>query len=86
MAVKESFRGNGYGNLLMDAVFIQLSKVKASRTYFFWTLIETFENEDEAITNGFITAFLVCVIRILCWAHVVRDVDKRLNVTGIKEF
>jgi len=30
MAVKESFRGNGYGNLLMDAVFIQLSKVKAS--------------------------------------------------------
>jgi hypothetical protein len=40
----------------------------------------------EAITNGFITAFLVCVIRIMCWAHVVRAVDKRLNVTGIKEF
>ena len=30
MAVKDSFHGNGFGNLLMDAVFMKLKEVKAS--------------------------------------------------------
>ena len=39
----------------------------------------------EAITNGFIAIF-VLYIRIMCWAHVVRAVDKRLNVTALKDY
>jgi hypothetical protein len=39
-----------------------------------------------AITNGFVSVFLVCLVRIMCWAHVVRAVDKRLNVLAIKEY
>jgi hypothetical protein len=34
-----------------------------------------------AITNGFIMALGECLIRIMCWAHIVRAVDKRLSVT-----
>jgi hypothetical protein len=40
----------------------------------------------DAITNGFIMAFGECLIRIMCWAHVVRAVDKRLSVSGMKEY
>ncbi len=39
----------------------------------------------DAITNGFIMALGECLIRIMCWAHVVRAVDKRLSVSGVKE-
>ncbi len=31
-------------------------------------------------------AFGECLIRIMCWAHVVRAVDKRLSVSGVKEY
>jgi len=40
----------------------------------------------EAITNGFIQIFQECLIRIMCWAHVVRAIDKRLNISGIKDY
>ena len=74
-----------------DYAFVFMS-VKTMTDKLFFNNISTYypsilvADGAEAITNGFITVFLVCLIRVMCWAHVLRAVDKRLNVTSLKEF
>jgi hypothetical protein len=69
-------------NVMIDKLMIDKLFFMSVPTYSPQILIA---DGAEGITNGFIAIF-VLYIRIMCWAHVIRAVDKRLNVTAPKDY